>query len=61
MRGEREAGVAVNVHALWATDALFGRLALLVGMMTLQAWLIGFSCLLAASRNEYLVPSSESP
>lgn len=51
--------MAVTMKELQATDALFGKLIMLLRMMTLQAWVFGFFCLLAISRDEHLVPSSE--
>lgn len=61
MRGQGKAKVAVTVNELQATGALFGKLVVLLGMMALQAWMFGFSCLLAISKDDCLVPSSESP
>lgn len=61
MRQTGKAEVAMTMNELQATDALFGKLVMLLRMMTLQARMFGFSGLLAVSRDEYLVPSSESP
>lgn len=61
MRERGKAEVAMTMNEVQATDALFGKLIMLLRMMTLQARMFGFSCLLAVSRDEYLVPSSESP
>ena len=56
MRGQGKAEVAMTVN-----DALSGQLGMLLGMMTLQAYMCGFSWLLAVSTDEYLVPPSETP
>lgn len=45
MREKGEPGVAMTMNELQATDALFGKLVMLLRMMTLQARVFGFSCL----------------
>lgn len=61
MREKGKAEVAMTMNELQATDALFGKLVMLQRTMTLQTRMLRFSCLLAVSRDEYLVPSSECP
>lgn len=58
MRGKGRAEVAVAMNEFQATDALCEKPVKLL-RMALQAWTVGFSCLLAVNRCGYLVPSSE--
>lgn len=43
MRGQGKAEVVMTVNELQATDAPSGQLVMLLGMMTLQAGMFGFS------------------
>lgn len=52
MRERGKAEVAMTMNELQATDALFGKLVMLLRMMTLQARMFGFSCLLAVSGDD---------
>lgn len=43
MRGQGKAEVPMTVNELQATDAPSGQLVMLLGVMTLQAGMLGFS------------------
>lgn len=61
MRGQGKAEVPMTVNELQATDAPSGQLVMPLGMMTLQAGMLGFSDSCSQYRCEYLVPPSETP
>ena len=61
MRGKGKADMAMTMNELQATDALFWKTSHITKNDDIAGQDIWLSCLLAVSRDEYLVPSSESP